>query len=137
MSKKANFPAKLEQLREMLAWISSGLESVSFDQKALHKIELASEEALVNVIKHAYQERPENIEIHLKIFPTHVEVLIKDKGPAFNPLDVEVKIDSSLSVEERSIGGLGIHLMRECMDEVKYRREGNANLLSLIKKISA
>ena len=52
------FLAKVELLRSMLKWISDALLPMKLDQKALHKVELASEEALVNIIRHAYQNRP-------------------------------------------------------------------------------
>jgi serine/threonine-protein kinase RsbW len=126
---KQTFPAKLAHLPAMLSWITTSIKE--FDAKSLSKIELASEEALVNIIQHAKQE---TLEIHLKSFPGHVEILIKDKGPAFNPLEIPAKTFEEMPLEERPLGGLGIHLMRSCVDEVRYTREGNTNLLSLIKK---
>lgn len=133
---KAIFAAKMESLTEMLSWVVSGLKSSGFDAKTLNKIEVATEEALVNIIQHSYKTSPEPIEIELKRFSGHIEILIKDQGPAFNPLDEETKIEEDLPLEDRPIGGLGIHLMKQCMDEVRYAREGNTNLLSLIKKIA-
>jgi serine/threonine-protein kinase RsbW len=131
---KATFLAKIDHLREMLFWVCDELKNSSLSAKDIYKVEVAMEEALVNIIKHSYKESPGPIEIHLKIFPGHVEILIKDLGPAFNPLEIQPQLDENLPLEERPIGGLGIYLMKQCVDDMKYAREGGANLLSLIKK---
>jgi anti-sigma regulatory factor (Ser/Thr protein kinase) len=128
------FEARIELLQTMIAWICDSVRLMGFNRSALQKIELASEEALVNIIRHAYQERPEKIEIDVKIVPkSRVEIVIKDYGPPFNPLKEKVNLSDKL--EEREPGGLGIHLMRQCMDEVRYQREPDANVLTLVKKI--
>jgi anti-sigma regulatory factor (Ser/Thr protein kinase) len=120
----------------MLDWICNHLSEMEFNSTTLRKIELASEEALVNIIRHAYQERPEIIEIKLKLFPkSHVEISIQDSGPPFNPLKVK-EPDLTSNLEERAMGGLGIHFIKKNMDEVRYHRLENANVLILIKKIS-
>lgn len=126
---KTTFLAKIELLRPTLLWIREQLKHL--DTATLRKIELASEETIVNIIHHA---RPENIEIELKIFPkSHVEITFKDAGPPFNPLQVKPP-DQTSPLEEREPGGLGIHLIRQTMDEVRYKREGNRNILTLIKR---
>ena len=59
---------------------------------------------------------------------------ITDSGIPFDPTQKE-EADISLSVEEREIGGLGIHLVRQIMDEVRYERKDDKNVLTLIKTI--
>ncbi len=128
------FQASIDQLHAMLQWIREQLSPMNFDSKTLHKIELSSEEALVNIVVHAYQDRPETIEIEVKTDPhSHAEIIIKDKGPPFDPLQQE-SVDTTSPLEKRSLGGLGIHLMRQYMDDIHYRREANVNVLTLIKK---
>jgi anti-sigma regulatory factor (Ser/Thr protein kinase) len=127
------FLAKIDLLRSMLLWIRERL--VGFDAPTIRKVELASEEALVNIIRHAYQDRPEKIEIEMKIHPkSHVEIALKDNGPPFDPSKNKRKVDRSLSLEERELGGLGIHFIHENVDEVRYWREKNQNVLVLVKK---
>ena len=59
---------------------------------------------------------------------------ITDSGVPFDPTQKE-EVDITLSAEEREIGGLGIHLVRQIMDEVKYERTNNQNILTLVKKL--
>lgn len=136
METKNAFLARIDLLRSMLDWICNHLTAMEFNSATLRKIELASEEALVNIIRHAYQERPEIIEIELKLFPkSHVEISIQDSGPPFNPLKVKAP-DLTSDLEERAPGGLGIHFIKKNMDEVRYHRIENGNVLILIKKIT-
>jgi anti-sigma regulatory factor (Ser/Thr protein kinase) len=117
----------------MLDWIYARIERMEFDAGTLRKVELAAEEALVNIIRHAYQGQPENIEIEIRLFPkSHVEISIRDNGPPFNPLTIRAP-DLASSLEEREIGGLGIHFIKKNMDEVRYSRLDNANQLILVK----
>ncbi len=127
------FLAKIELLYSILQWLRSQLTPVKFDETTLRKIELASEEALVNIIRYAYPDLPGTIAIDVHLFPNHVEIAIADHGPPFNPLHCK-KPNLSKNLEERAIGGLGIHLMRQCVDEVIYKRDRNRNILTLIKK---
>jgi len=134
METKSVFPARIDLLRVMLDWIYERLELMEFDSSILRKIELASEEALVNIIRHAYQERPENIEIEVRLFPkSHVEISLQDTGPPFNPLKVKAA-DLTSELDQRAIGGLGIHFIKKNMDEVHYHRRDNVNVLVLIKR---
>lgn len=127
---KTTFPAQIDQLRPILQWIHAQILPMQFDAPTLRKIELASEEALVNIIHHA---RPPSVIIEIKLFPkSHLEIAFTDNGPPFNPLQYEPITTGSL--EERSIGGLGIHLMKQMMDEVNYQRNSTSNILTLVKR---
>ncbi len=126
------FEAKIECFPAMIDWIREGLKGLGVDPSALKQIELASEEALVNVIQYAQIGQ---IEIDLKVFPSsHIEVIIRDQGVPFNPLEKEALLSDD--IEEREPGGLGIHLMKQCMDEVRYQRDRDTNILVLVKKIT-
>lgn len=120
----------------MLFWIKEQLIQMGFERPTIRKVELASEEALVNIIRHAYKQRSGHIEIQVTIYPKNrVEIAIRDQGPPFNPLEEERRIDPAIPLEERQEGGLGILLIRKYMDEVLYRREKDLNILTLIKKV--
>jgi serine/threonine-protein kinase RsbW len=131
---RTQFLAKLTTLHQMLGWIRQQLAHAGLDDASIHKVEVASEEALVNIIRHAYQNVPGSIDIAVQDGRSSIEITIRDQGPPFNPLERDISIDRSASIEERPIGGLGIFFMREYMDEVRYKREGDVNILSLIKK---
>jgi serine/threonine-protein kinase RsbW len=119
----------------MLQWIREQIVLAKFDASSLHKIEIASEEALVNIMQHGYQEVPGSIEIIVDRGEKGVEITIRDQGPPFNPLERDTTFDRTAGIDEREIGGLGLLFMREYMDEIRYKREGDTNVLTLVKFI--
>ena len=125
------FKASIDQLHKILEWIAKQLKPMRFDHGMMHHIELASEEALVNIIHHAYQGRPEKVEIQVKLLPDRAEIFFEDCGPPFNPLN-SLPIDLSQPLETRVVGGLGIHFMRKCVDDIRYARHGEKNVLTFV-----
>ena len=135
MEMKAVFLAKIELLTKMIDWIRARVSQMDFDSSTLHKVELASEEAIVNIIHHAYQGRTGEIEIDVVVFPkSHVEITVRDSGPPFDPTQQRQKMDTISSLEDRKLGGLGVFFIHKSMDEVRYHRDKNKNVLTLIKK---
>ena len=130
------FPAKLEDLESMIGWIRSRIHGSIPKDNDRRKIELAMEEALVNVIFHAYprHSRRALLEIIIQhLEDQSLEFKIIDKGLPFNPL-LQVTKPNTKAPEEREEGGLGILFIRRCMDEVHYERHHPFNILTLIKK---
>ena len=102
--------------------------------KILHDLKLALEEIVTNIISHGYaDEREHEIRVRLRVQWQEVTVEVEDDGKAFNPLEVPVP-DVTRPLEERPVGGLGIHLVRTLMDGLEYKRQGNTNLLTMTKK---
>ena len=136
MSQHKIIHAHIDHLRPILHWIRDELLSIGFDEPSIRKVELASEEALVNVIHHAYKGKEGNIEIEILSFPkSHVKIIISDEGIPFNPLDVEISMNPLESLEERKEGGLGLLFMKQYMDEIYYDHKKNKNILTLIKRV--
>jgi len=133
---KACFLATLSLLPDILKWVRIRLEKKGIETKIVRRLELAMEEAIVNVIHHGYGKQEGKIEIHLEWEPGLVKIHLKDWGPPFNPLKEAPKVDPNAVLEEREEGGLGIFLMQKCVDEVLYARDKNRNLLILIKRFS-
>ena len=131
-----NFHANIKELPKMLLWIRSHLIEAGMDAGSIQKIELASEEAIVNVIHHGYKDKGGKIELSFDRLPNQVEISIADQAPPFDPLAAAPPADLDSPLEERQIGGLGIYLMRECLDGLRYRRENGLNILTLIKRLS-
>ena len=128
-----NFKAKIDELKPMLQWIRGNLQGV--DLKMLQNIELACEEVLVNIIEHAYHQKGGVVEIDVFDFPKdHVEIHIRDEGTFFNPLDFQDAPKSPLPIDLQEEGGLGIHFMKKIMDDIRYTRSQNKNILILVKK---
>ncbi len=94
---------------------------------------LALDEVLTNVVSHGFGEGPDDprIRVHFALDDDRLEVRIHDNGRSFNPL-VDARLpDLTLPVEERPIGGLGIHLAKNLVHDISYRREKNENRLTL------
>ena len=125
----------IRQVPKLNAFMDSATEKLQLDSTLAHKLRLAVEEAVVNVMEYAYPVE-NNGEITIKVMSDghRLKVIIIDNGIPFDPTTIE-KADTTLSVEERKIGGLGLLLVRELMDNINYEREDNRNILTLIKII--
>ena len=98
-------------------------------------LRLAVEESVVNVMDYAYpQNTVGSITVHAQSDGDTLQFVITDSGVAFDPTKT-VAADTSLSAEDRPIGGLGILLVRELMDSINYERIDGKNVLTLIKKL--
>ncbi len=98
-------------------------------------INLALEEAVVNVMSYAYQPGTTgNVNIDAMANESRLKFIISDWGTPFDPT-AEKEVDTTLSAEERPIGGLGIHLVRQIMDSINYERIDGMNVLTLRKKL--
>ena len=96
---------------------------------------LVIEEALSNIIFYAFTDKNKHeIKISVSIDNKILTIIITDDGIPFNPLKHE-KPDINLPAEERPVGGLGIFLMSQIMDEMEYNRKKNENILTLKKRI--
>lgn len=128
LREKQIFEASLLCLYPILNWITERI-SKYFSQRDIEKIQLAAEEAIVNIIKHGYKKKKGKIELELFV-DEYFTLAIKDKSPKFNPLSKRKKI----FYPEKKPGGLGIFLIFQCVDEVHYKRKDSCNILTLKKK---
>ena len=130
-----SFQANIGTLHDMLGWIRVHVQEGGYSEAEIKKIELALEEALVNIIEHAYSYETGMIEITYRFFPEdRIELVLKDYGEPFNPLENSKKVNPFAALEEREEGGLGIAFMHKLMDTIEYTREGESNVLTLKKK---
>lgn len=128
------FPASLDCYNEFISFIEETLETAGCPLGSIMKINVASDEIFANVSSYAYGEG--NGDISVSILPLEkpdgVRITFTDSGMPFNPLDAPVP-DTELSAEERKIGGLGIYMIRETMDNVEYEYKDGTNNFSIIK----
>lgn len=126
-------PAKFDNLERLMKSISDCARAQGFDQRRISEIELATEEALVNIFKYSYPEKPGEVEIICKAEANRFIIEIIDSGIRF---DVTSWPDPDITADrdERKIGGLGVFLIKKMVDEVRYRRENNRNILDLVIK---
>ena len=93
---------------------------------------IALDELLNNVISYAYQgEKDKEIDVHFELSTRRLVLTIKDSGVPFNPFALQDP-DIFQSIEDRAVGGLGIHLVRNLMDEYNYQRQINKNVVTLV-----
>ena len=122
----------IPQLSEFIEGIG---DELCLEMSVLMSLNLALEEAVVNVMEYAYPPDVQgDVTIEAIANETQLEFIISDSGIPFDPTKKEA-VDTTLSAEERPIGGLGIHLVREIMDSVKYEYKDHKNILSLSKTI--
>ena len=117
----------IEQIPTLSEWI----DSLSIPEELNMPINLALEEIVTNVMLYAYPGKHGQVLVE---YTAPLIFTITDSGIAFDPTKKE-EVDTTLSAEERPIGGLGIHLVRQIMDEVIYERVDDKNVLTLIKHI--
>ena len=104
-------------------------------------MEVSLDEVLANVVRHGLEGREGgSVEIELTldtgVEPPFCRVVVADDGPEFDPLSV-AEPDTTLGVEDRPVGGLGIALVRRLMDEVAYERRDGRNRLSFGRRLVA
>lgn len=105
-------------------------------EKVRRSMKLVFDDLLNNVISYAYEDEDEHlIEIRIELSPDRLAVRITDDGHPFNPFG-RTSPDTALELEEREIGGLGIHLVQNLMDEVSYTRRTDRNVVVLVKYLS-
>ena len=129
------FNARLDSFDDAYAFIHESLETAHLTHKEEISIRLATEEIFVNVAHYAYQDNKGMVKIEVEVFKDKVAITFSDEGIEFNPLEKEDP-DISLGYEEREIGGLGILMVKKCMDELNYKRENDTNYFTMIKYIS-
>ena len=134
---KLRIEAKKENLNMMIDFIVDKYSEKVTDKKAINKMRVVSEEALLNIINYAYPDKNGELEICYEYDESgnFIEIRIIDEGKPFNPLEQE-KPELHTAVEDRQIGGLGIYMIKQIMDKVDYERKDQQNILTLIKHIS-
>ncbi len=130
------FPADITLIEQMSKPIISALEQIQAEHKKIYQINLVLEEILVNISKYAYRDNKGIVDISYEISDDHknIKVIIKDKGKEFNPLEKEDP-DLSTSAQDRKIGGLGIFIVKNMVDDIKYQRLNNENILEFTKQL--
>ena len=129
-----NQPAEKQRLLEALE--AFALEHHLSD-KAVQAADLALEEHLTNVLNYSFaDDATHEIRVRFNCEGNSLQIEVEDDGRPFNPLE-KPPVDVSMPLEQRPVGGLGIHLMRQFMDALDYRREGGSNILRMTKRLDA
>ena len=137
-TKELIIPAKLDALDQVLAFIDTELECHSCSMKAQMQIDIAVEEIYVNIAHYAYspgQEGDATIRCTVGGNPLQVTIQFMDHGVPYNPLKKQDP-DTTLSAEDRDIGGLGIFMVKKSMDNIEYEYKDGKNILTIGKQIA-
>jgi len=101
--------------------------------KDVHALQLAVEEAGTNVINHGYADgQPHTFTVELAAADRRVTVIVTDDAPSYDPL-ARAEVDITLPLEDRPIGGLGVHLVKRLMDSARYERRDGRNILTFVR----
>ena len=130
------FPAKIEALPQVLAFVEETLEGFECPMKIQMAVSVALEEVFVNIAHYAYPdgEGDMTLSIGLDEASRSVTFRMADRGVPFDPLK-KPDPDITLSAEDRQIGGLGIFIAKKTMDTVAYAYENGENILTMTKTI--
>lgn len=126
-------PNDISETPRLAEFVEAACEVAGLNPSTVMQVNLAIEEAVVNVMNYAYPEGTQgNVTITAQTDSTQLLFTITDNGKPFDPTKQD-EADTSLNAEERQIGGLGIHLMRRYMDDVAYEYADGKNILTLRK----
>jgi serine/threonine-protein kinase RsbW len=130
-----NITSDMANLARVAAFVADAAQSSRLSQKQFDDLQMAVDEAVTNVMEHAYKGRTDGaIHILLRVDTRRLLVEIRDRGTAFNAKKVK-KPDINSPLSERSIGGLGIFFMKHLMDRVEFRRDKGENITRMMKKL--
>lgn len=127
---------RIEEVEKLPLFIDTLCENAGIDATHAFNLNLALEEALVNVIQYAYPKDGLTHEITLdaECDENMIVFTLRDSGTPFDPTQ-RGDVDTTLSAQERQIGGLGIFLVKQLMDEVSYEYVDGQNVLVMSKRI--
>jgi len=131
---KKSFPATIDNLKNIRSMIVNFLSNHKLQVKKIKEIELGTDEAVTNIIKHSYKEENKKniIEVKLEFFENKVIIHLYDNGVLVNEEKIKPR-----KLNDIKPGGLGTYFINTIMDEVKWRKDSNwNNHLILMKKIN-
>jgi anti-sigma regulatory factor (Ser/Thr protein kinase) len=130
--KKLTLHNDVAEVPLLAEWVEQLGEELGLEMPEVFQLNLALEEAVVNVMNYAYEDSG-LIDLSAKVVDSEIVFVLEDSGKAFDPTQVDDP-DITLSAEDRDIGGLGIFLVQQLMSGVTYSREDGKNVLTMIYK---
>ena len=137
MKIKNTYSADLTNLEKIYADTESFCEKINADAKTIYALNLSLDEIFTNIVSYGYKnDTSKNVEIELEKSGNEIIATISDTAPRFNPLIDAKSPDTTATLDERNVGGLGIFFIRKNMDRVSYKYENEKNKLSISRKIA-
>ena len=128
------FKAEIENLDKAIDFIMEELTKMGASEAVKLQVHLAVEEIYVNVASYAYQPGQGPVTIRTQPEGDRIRITFIDQGVPYDPVQKDDP-DVTLEIEERQIGGLGIFLAKQYMDEMSYVYENGSNILDMVKTI--
>lgn len=133
--KEKNFKANNQELPNVQEFIQNELQRYGCSNKIIMQMNLVMEELFINIASYAYQNDAGTCKVIVDYDgEKQVTIILEDNGIPFNPLEKDDP-DITLSAEKREIGGLGIFITKQIMDDVEYQYENQKNILRMTKII--
>lgn len=130
---KVKVAARNEEIPKITFLLDKIMSWAGFNGREILEVQLAVEEACNNIIRHGYRGSEGDIRVAVDFVAGSLKVTIEDDAPQFDPTYFD-KPDFTADLEKRPVGGLGIHLIRSMVDEMKYELQDGKNRLILAKR---
>lgn len=133
--KELTLQATVENMPRLMLWLDSQLEEMGCPAKVQLQLDVAADELFSNISNYAYENGIGDATVRVeKLGSSAIRLTFIDRGKPYDPLQKEDP-DTTLSAEDRQIGGLGIYMVKKSMDEVTYRYHEGQNILIIVKNI--
>ena len=135
--KELTIAASVENIETVTDFVNEQLESLDCPMKAQMQIDIAIDELFGNIAHYAYNPEIGKATVRVEVVedPLSVVITFIDNGVPYDPL-AKADPDTTLSAEERDIGGLGIYMVKKSMDDITYEYKDGQNILKIKKKLS-
>ena len=128
-------PVEIREIERLNALVRHFGELHEIPSRAVYAVNLALDELVTNTILYGFEDATgQELCVKLSLTGSELHGELTDNGRAFNPLNVPTP-NFDVPLQDRELGGLGLHLVRSLMDRLDYRREGSKNVLTLLKRI--
>ena len=134
--KELTIAATVENIEAVTDFVNEQLEAIDCSMKTQMQIDIAIDELFSNIAHYAYNPEVGEATVRVEVTedPLAVVITFIDKGVPYDPLAKEDP-DTTLSAEERKIGGLGIYMVKKSMDDVTYEYKDGQNILAIKKNL--
>ena len=135
--KELTIAATVENIETVTDFINEQLEAYDYPMKAQMQIDIAIDELFGNIAHYAYNPEIGQATVRVEVIeePLSVVITFIDNGVPYDPL-AKADPDTTLSADEREIGGLGIYMVKKSMDDITYEYKDGQNILKIKKKLS-
>jgi anti-sigma regulatory factor (Ser/Thr protein kinase) len=127
--RRISFPGQIASLAPVSVFLEELIEEAGLDVKGGYGLQLAVDELVTNIITHAYEEcgRTGEVVFEVELGEKELTLVIEDSGEFYDPTRKPPPEDLDKPLEERQIGGLGIYLALQSVDQFRYERKGDRN----------